>query len=258
MSQSSSVAKASTGSVPVGAPGPAGPGSDPPHAHPRMEIGISPTWAKTTSQDISGQCPACQQVNAQQERWTHSGVRNRGELPGDHWEIGFTEVWSNRSFLLSSMALTSASMLASSLATQLTSAVTMAEAGGAACGTLLAGLSSQGAMLVSQASLAPVASTVGSFLSGFSAVTSAAAPIGGATMISKAVLAPVASAVGPLLGALNVGSVAAAPIGVKAAAVVTGGAQSPVTDSVRPQDGPREQGVLPLDPPPCSSSPLQP
>ncbi|KAF7467066.1 hypothetical protein GHT09_001641 [Marmota monax] len=92
MSQSSSVAKASTGSVPVGAPGPAGPGSDPPHAHPRMEIGISPTWAKTTSQDISGQCPACQQVNAQQERWTHSGVRNRGELPGDHWEIGFTEV----------------------------------------------------------------------------------------------------------------------------------------------------------------------
>nr|XP_027787359.1 interferon alpha-inducible protein 27-like protein 2B isoform X2 [Marmota flaviventris] len=127
------------------------------------------------------------------------------------------KVWSNRSFLLGSMALTSASMLASSLATQLTSAVTMAEAGGAACGTLLAGLSSQGAMLVSQASLAPVASTVGSFLSGFSAVTSAAAPIGGA------VLAPVASAVGPLLGALNVGSVAAAPIGVKAAAVVTGG-----------------------------------
>ncbi|XP_048655211.1 interferon alpha-inducible protein 27, mitochondrial-like isoform X6 [Marmota marmota marmota] len=98
------------------------------------------------------------------------------------------KVWSNRSFLLGSMALTSASMLASSLATQLTSAVTMAEAGGAACGTLLAGLSSQGA-----------------------------------TMISKAVLAPVASAVGPLLGALNVGSVAAAPIGVKAAAVMTGG-----------------------------------
>ncbi|XP_048655207.1 interferon alpha-inducible protein 27-like protein 2B isoform X1 [Marmota marmota marmota] len=136
------------------------------------------------------------------------------------------KVWSNRSFLLGSMALTSASMLASSLATQLTSAVTMAEAGGAACGTLLAGLSSQGAMLVSQASLAPVASTVGSFLSGFSAVTSAAAPIGGATMISKAVLAPVASAVGPLLGALNVGSVAAAPIGVKAAAVMTGGEPS--------------------------------
>ncbi|XP_048655210.1 interferon alpha-inducible protein 27-like protein 2B isoform X4 [Marmota marmota marmota] len=101
------------------------------------------------------------------------------------------KVWSNRSFLLGSMALTSASMLASSLATQLTSAVTMAEAGGAACGTLLAGLSSQGA-----------------------------------TMISKAVLAPVASAVGPLLGALNVGSVAAAPIGVKAAAVMTGGEPS--------------------------------
>ncbi|XP_047397868.1 interferon alpha-inducible protein 27, mitochondrial-like [Sciurus carolinensis] len=95
------------------------------------------------------------------------------------------------------MALTSASMLASSLVTQITSTVTMAKAGGVASGTLLAGLSSQGA-----------------------------------TLLSQAVLAPVASTVGPLLGSLNVGSLlsgssavtlAAAPIGVKAAVVVTGG-----------------------------------
>ena len=45
---------------------------------------------QTTVKNIVHACEACQQMRPGKEQ--HAGLRYRGEGPGQHWEIDFTEV----------------------------------------------------------------------------------------------------------------------------------------------------------------------
>ncbi|XP_004837110.1 interferon alpha-inducible protein 27, mitochondrial-like [Heterocephalus glaber] len=91
------------------------------------------------------------------------------------------------------MELAGAGVLASSLGAKITSALTMAQVGGAATGAFLAGLSSQGFTLVSQAALCPAASSLGSAVSALGLSTTL--PESAAVALGASVGAKVAVAV---------------------------------------------------------------
>ncbi|XP_039742869.1 uncharacterized protein LOC120621528 [Pteropus medius] len=44
------------------------------------------------ARDVSARCPICAQVNSCSAATGGSGVRQKGQAPGEHWEIDFTEV----------------------------------------------------------------------------------------------------------------------------------------------------------------------
>ncbi|XP_023382810.1 uncharacterized protein LOC111735542 [Pteropus vampyrus] len=44
------------------------------------------------ARDVSARCPICAQVNSCSTATGGSGVRQKGQAPGEHWEVDFTEV----------------------------------------------------------------------------------------------------------------------------------------------------------------------
>ncbi|EHB01754.1 Interferon alpha-inducible protein 27 [Heterocephalus glaber] len=121
------------------------------------------------------------------------------------------------------MELAGAGVLASSLGAKITSALTMAQVGGAATGAFLAGLSSQGFTLVSQAALCPAASSLGSAVSALglsttlpeSAAVALGASVGGLAVVGAPM---VLSAMGFTGAGITASSLAAKMMSVTAIA----------------------------------------
>ncbi|KAM4852962.1 uncharacterized protein RHO17_016323 [Thomomys bottae] len=129
------------------------------------------------------------------------------------------------------MEFAGASMLASSCASKITAAVALAKAGGVASGTFLAGLSSQGASLLSSAAVGPAASTLGPLLASLNVSTLPVLSIGAKTaamMAGGAAAVAVVAAVPVVLGTVGFTSsgIAASSIAAKmmsTAAIANGG-----------------------------------